>query len=668
MGQPRLIETLQQNFLKVTSFIISLFIICPIIFSTSPLFAKELVCSVFLTNTSNVSPQTVIKIEDQSAKVGTYTEDLFLTPPQTDQLLSILFKSSKDDQNLTAARVEERYIVNSENLNDIVSHSSLQWSLRDPKPEGMDFTTITAYAGKIVLPLNSYEKGNIKIRMRKYYRHKANEQFTPQNAEEIFKNFTVLELKISGISQSPEGELIPLMDGVYKIRAFIPDILLEKIIKFTASDFNNKEKIQSFVEQITQTPYGNGLFNDPDEVRQLFEALTLFSGSYDQLFNIQTVISYNRDSYTTTVSDGYSYQLTVDKNIHIFNPKDIKISRLSDYVLESPAHSVPSTHSFIELKSSVKAITEAATSYTQLNVYLLNYHIQGLNRAGGKFSLSQKTNEFKLEKAFELYQQNTLSSQMSSEGMLYFLIKGTANLPAPPNRKKIVEQGEVNIAIPFEVENQTYRVLLEYKPYILNGERYGFIDKFNIIDQAGKKIELNSKISLEIPKDIKAPHLPPAQVLINNTRIAFPKILSPTTMTQYKEFFSQFYTNYSKLEGNPREIEDLLPISNDRQLQKYIYKMKFDNTMKYLWSRFHRVATQAAIIAGVSISVTYFTLEYKEAQDQEADPFSTNTLDNTTGEIIEPGVEVQSANGNNRFLIIKGPAGDFVAVPIEPPL
>lgn len=611
---------------------------------------------LFPARPTEATPVAIIKVDGQNAKTQSYVEDIVLNPFLTQRFFSTLFTSTKISESLTASRIEERFIVKAESLGDI-RKNSLEWAIRDPKPEGAEFTTITAYAGKIILPLESGENANVKIRLRKYFRHKDSETATPENTQEIFRGFTVLELKMSGVGRGENEVMVSQADNVYKIRAFVHDTLLERIINFKAGDFRDAQKMRSLIEEVTNTPYSHQTFNAREEVTQLFESLFYLGNINENIFRIQTVISYNRDSYSATAADGNSYQLTSDRNIRIFPAKDIRISRMVDYLLEKPTHIVEQDKAFVELKSPISAVAESVFSYKQLFTSLMAFHIQGVDRSGGKFSLSQKTSEFRLEKAFELYQQNTLSAQMSSEGTLYFLIKGTANLPTPPNRKKIVELGEIAIALPIDVNGQIYRAVVEYKPYILSGERYGIVDKFFIVDQTGKKIEMETKPVFEIPSDIKTDPAP-AQILVNNERLIFPSVLSPALVNQYKDFFSHFYTNYSKREGNPREIENLATINNKGQLATYTWQMKLGNTMSYLWSRLHRVATQAIIIAGVSASVTYFTLKYQESQTP---PTSFPGIINPAG----TGIEIQSANGNGRFLVVKGPEGEWLAIPIE---
>lgn len=635
--------------------------------------ASDLVCLTSLL--TQLSPQqaetyglnlkshsaSLIKLEGGSARMRTVEEDLTLHPELSKKLLNGLFAGQSIADSLTASRIEERFIIKTEDIPKARS-DYYKWELRDVKPEGIEYTTLTAYASKISLPVENNQNASAKIRFRKYYQHPAGVPINDENAQEIFPGFTVVELKISGVALGEDGALHAQTDSVFKPRAFVPDALVERLIKFKKSDFDNEVKMQNLISEIAAAAYAPNRFNDRAEVTRLIEAIFFFGKIRENILRLKTVISYNRDSFATTDRDGNQFQLTFDRNINIYGVKSTRFSNFQKYFRERPEYTVPPGQSYAELKSSHHAVSKMIPSYHEIFNNLLGLHIEGTDRSSGKYSLSQRMQEFQLNKALKLYEQNSINEKLTAQGIFFFLIKGTANLPTPPDRKGIVEQGEISIALPFVESNQPYRMIIDYRPYILDGERYAIYEKLSIINQAGQKVDFSEGKDIELPNDIRKSA--PIRVVIGDQRLEFPSVILPRDVSIYKDFFQDFYTTYSKAEGNPREIEELYPITTAKQLNAYSFKMKAGNIAGYAWSRFHRVITQVLMIGAVSAGVTWLTFNWQQSAtpDFTAVPPTPAIVQHTA----TPS-QAQSLDGRDKFLILKGENGELLAIPVPTP-
>lgn len=503
-----------------------------------------------------------------------------------------------DKLDTTTARLEERFVAKKEDARRILETSEVSWKMRDEKEPDQDFTTVTAYAGKFVLKTKS---GNAvgKIRLRKYFKHKtgarASHKVTP-----VFDGVTALELKFGGLAGAKDGQLITVNDSSFKPRVFVSDTTIKRLQKLKPRDFHNKDIMDDLINATFELKPGYPpTIEKKREIESFFQALFYLGKQNPDLFEFETIVAYNRDSFVGKAEEtDNEYQYTVDRNIRLYSPDaNVNIGSLQKYLDNEPLHEVDHDYNFVEIKSPVSDRDDQPMAYQRFINLLTSLHQKAFNRGDGKFALAQTVRN--------RYHQNSLSSKLKTEGLFFFLVKGTANLPTPPNRKRIVEQGDLKLAIPVVRDGVAHRLILEYRPNISEGERSQVLDKVSMVDHLGRKVSLESQVASRII-NAAISSKEPVDISVDDEIVKIPGIIEPDTVAQYQEFFSTFYTDFSKEEGNPREIESLHPVETMAQLQTYIKRMVRSNRISYLWSRTHRFITNSVLTIGTIGAFTYF--------------------------------------------------------------
>lgn len=560
-------------------------------------------CQVFLTNTKNIEVAgsvSILRTENSRSEEAFFKNfsDKSHLPRNLSldllQKLSVLADPVGGRENLTAFRIEEKAIIKHDNAQKFLKESeknlNLTWELRDVPPKGEQFLTVTAYGKTFQLATESKLPILGKLRIRKYY----SQTESGQNLRPVFNNISVLEFKISNIGRFDEtGKAFVLENGVFKPRIHISDSQLVQLIQLSKGRFESAENVERLITEIASLTHPNGQpFNKLETVKNMLDLLKFLNEQSPKLLETDTVIAYNRNSYTARDKDGVEYQFTVDNNVRVFagNPRILCCS-LDKYLAEKPLEILPKDHVFAELKSPVDAKWQFGTVYANLYSMFTREHFGSLN--SGKYALSNK----KISSIFE----ESSNKILEEKGTLLWLIRGSGFLPEPQNRKAIVEHGQIKIAIPFAFESKDYRLMVEYKTYITtNSQREAFVDKIQIVDQVGRKVDFKDgefKDLLRSFRDLSEKDL--AGVLVEGHPIIIKPKISATELKEYVEFFNDFYVNFSKAPKNPRDAEMLQKIQTVDQLAWYTKKMKMQNFVSYTWSRVHRLAAGAIIGATI---------------------------------------------------------------------
>lgn len=550
-----------------------------------------------ITIAGNIS---ITKSESRSEEASfiSFTEKSYINAELSTRLLTqlSLLNEKGTRENLTEFRVEEKAIVTQKNAQNFLNESgknlSLNWRLRDVPPEGKQFLTVTAY-GKTFQFSNEGSHPIVgKLRIRKYFSQDPN----GQNIQEVFPNISTLELKLSNIGRFDlvTNKPIVIENGVFKPRIYISDSQLIQLLQLSKGKFESAETIERLVTEISElkNPITQESLNRLDHVKHMLEALELLQSQAPRLLETDKVIAYNRRSYSALDKNGHEYQFTLDEKIRVFagNPK-ILCCNLDKYLTEKPLEILPSDYVFAELKSPITAKLQYNSTYTSLYSSFIREHFGNLNQ--GKYSLSAK-------KISNIFEENS-NTILEERGTLLWLIRGTSFHPEPQNRKSIVEHGEVKIAIPFNYNNETYRVVVEYKTIIsTRAQREAYADKIQIVDHAGRKVDFKDsdlKDILRSFRDFSDKDL--TGILVEGTPIIIKPKISATELKEYMDFFNEFFVSFSKSPKNPRDPETLQYINSSKQLQWYKTKMKMQNFLSYTWSRIHRITMGAAVGAAI---------------------------------------------------------------------
>lgn len=553
----------------------------------------------------------------------------------------------------TTARLEERFVVGEAVASRLLDRSDLNWKRRDEVAEGNAFSTVTAYAGKFILNTGASTQAVAKVRFRKYYSHKADLSGS-ENMTSVFKGWTALELKVSGILGL--DQVATYRESSFKPRVFVQDKVIKKLQKMKTGNFTNLEFKEAVIADILADVSPDESMNRGVEVRGLIDALFKLGETNPQIFRLESVVSYQRDSYKSESHAEGEYQYTQDRNIRVYEPRsNIGISSMENYFDRNAIYEVPKDFVFVELKSPTSVRSEDSKTYSELIGELDGLHQLNFNQGEGKFSLAGNIRD--------AYGQNDMSTKLAVEGLLFFLIKGTSNLPTPPNSKKIVELGEIDVAIPFQKNGETHRLILSYRANSLDGIRSGVLDSISMVDHFGRNINIDGSFSKELVNSALAGP-DPISITLNNETVLIPAVISPEVALEYKDFFSRFYTNYSKREGNPREIESLTSITSSRGLTRYSRKMKVVNALNYVWSRVHRIGTQVLLTGAVILAYNHYSsaaIENNTLNMNQIDSavFIENQQTYADGSVIT----VNTPDGPVDFVISQDTDGNIIGTP-----
>ena len=583
--------------------------------------------------TGNISISRTESRSEEASFTG-FVDKFYIKPDLSQKLLSqlSLLNERGPRDNLTEFRVEEKAIITNKNattfLNETSKDLSLTWQLRDVPPPGKQFLTVTAYGKTFQFANEGLQPIVGKLRIRKYYSHDPN----GQNLQSVFPNISALELKLSNIGRFDNtGKAIVVENGVFKPRIYISDSQLVQLLQLARGKFESAEALQKLISDIAElkNPATQQNFNKPEHVKYMLETLELLQSQAPKLLETDKVIAYNRKSYSALDKEGNEYQFTLDEKVRVFagNPK-ILCCNLEKYLSEKPLEILPKDYVFAELKSPISEKLQYSKIYTALYSTLIREHFGTLNQ--GKYSLSAK-------KISTIFEENS-NSIIEERGTLLWLIRGASFFPEPQNRKGIVEHGQVKIAIPFEYQTETYRMMVEYKTVVTtNAKREAYADKIQIIDQAGRKIDLKDsdlKDVLRSFRDFSDKEL--AGLMIEGVPIIIKPKITADELKAYIDFFNDFFVNFSKSPKNPRDPELLQRIHTSKQLSWYIKKMKLQNFLAYTWSRIHRI-TMGADIGAAVIWYSPFAVEKVTPPPQQQS-------------IVEQYIiEVKEANGVIRY-------------------
>lgn len=564
-----------------------------LVISTESWAAHE--CSSFLKSQQEISPIARISFLAKSKKkmAVTFSRDKTMLDAAFTKSFLVGLTSYFAGKSTTTSRLEERAVMKESDSVKLLEESGLNWKPRDEKQAGEDFTTVTTYSGKFIMDSGGDVEVSAKMRARKYYGHLVGETQTSKMTS-IFGDVGTLELKISNVAGVTAEGFTAFPNSVFKPRIFISDDGLLKLSKLSHKDLMKAETRESLISELHNIETARGRLNsNRDQVEAFIHAVALLLEKNPNLFEVQTVVAYNRDSFAATSETGAEYEYTLDRGIRIYEP-DAKLSAsdIISYLDRKPLHQVEKGVAFAELKSPMIEKTTNTDTYQQLSYALFSKHRTRFTKGKGKHSLGSKIRS--------TLAQTTLSEQLHTEGLLYYLIKGTGNLPTPPNRKRLVEMGELRVGLPLKIDGEDHRLIVGYRPHIVDGKRSEVIASIGLIDSLGRKVSLNHDTTKEIiAKTLESTE--PSTITIDNQALTFPAVVDPATVSKFNDFFDRFYTNHSKGQANPREIESLNAIGNSSQLSAYTKRMNLSNTLSFLKDRAFKVAATAALVGAITL-------------------------------------------------------------------
>ena len=520
-------------------------------------------------------------------------------------------------------------------------------------------STVTAYGGRFMLRDKDGGSAIAKVRFRKHYTHKRGQNKADQMTP-VDEDWTVLELKVSGSINNVYG--LEFVDSTFKPNILVKNSVAQKLQKMKRSNFTDPEFRESIIQEIIDFPNPDGEAPNELRVRALINTLFKMGEVNHKIFRLENVVSYQRSTFEFNGENG-TLIYNLDQDVKIYEPRsNIALTSLHAYFDRNAEYVVPEGVSFVELVAHVQYRADNDPRYRGLVNYLSLKHLPVFIKGVGKYSFSSTIRNH--------YAQSSMSTKLLTEGLFFFLIKGTANLPTPPNRKKLVEQSELEIAIPVTKHGKTHRLILHYRPFISDGERSQVLDKISMVDYLGRDVSIsNSFVKELVNAALAGPD--PISVSLNDEVILIPGVIPPNVTIEYNDFFSRFYTNYSKREGNPREIESLQSIETLKQLKRYLRGVKTVNALSYGWSRMHRVAMQVAISGALLGGVTYLYLG-EDASREIVTEATNNAVEliasNKTDFIIDGGGSILTFNSDNGsasiFVLIDGNGG-LMSLPVD---
>ena len=552
-------------------------------------------CAAFLMPQTEVTPIARISFSSKGENLSiAFSRSKTHFNTESTKKFLVGLGSFFEGKSTTTSRLEERSVIREDESKALLADSKLNWVARDQKNDGEDFTTITTYSGKFIMDSGSDVKISAKLRARKYYSHDTG-QTDSSKMTSVFGSVGSLEIKISNVAGVDSDGFTAYPNSVFKPRVFIDDADLIKISKMNHENLSNSETRESLIEDLYLLEIeGKQMNPNLKQVTEFVDAVIALLKENPNLFEVQTVVAYNRDSYSESTENGSEYQYTLDRNIRIFEPDDnLNAENIKSYIDRAPLHKVEDGVAFAELKSPMIEKTENTQTYQELSHTLFSKHRTSFTKGKGKHSLGSKVRS--------TLAQTTLSEQLQTEGLLYYLIKGTGNLPKPPNRKHLVELGSWTIALPLTIDNKDHRIIFGYERNSDNGVKTEVLNSIKLIDALGRKVSLDSSGVKEII-EIALKNPEPSTITIDNQAITFPSIVKEDTVDKFTDFFDHFYTNHSKGQANPREIESLNFLDSKAHLDKYIFRLKVSNFLSWLKDRVYKLTPQLA--GGAAIALT----------------------------------------------------------------
>jgi len=570
-----------------------------ILATTAPSWAK-VSCSAFVQTQTSSSPTARFNFSNGTNKsTATITrEKTFLNLDFTRKFLTGL-SSFFTNSSTTTTRVEERAVIRAQESEKIISESGLKWKPRDVKKDGEDFTTITTYSSKFIMETESGVKASAKLRSRKYYSHETGHH-QAANMKSVYGDIGSLEIKVSNIVGMDSDGVKTSPGSVFKPRIFISDATVERISKLTLSKLKKDATQSAFVEEIHALKDQDKLLNpNKDEVAQFVKSLVLLLEQNPNLFEVQTVIAYNRDSFSANTENGLEYQYTVDRNVRIYEPDHrIKVAGLSGYLDKDPMIKVDDDVAYAELKSPLVEQTENTPDYQRMSQILFSRHLSAFESGKGKHSLATRTRNF--------IAQTDLSEKLHTEGLYFFIVKGFGNLPTQPNKKTYKENKEWSVAMPLILNNDEHRLILGYRSNTVKDKTRFLLRSIEMVDSFDRKINLDSNAVKHILNTalLKEDY---TTITIDNQSLTFPGIVNPETTEKLSDFFSRFFRSFLKEEDTLRDITSLYGINNALQLRAYERRMNIVNKLNKWKDRFQKVGMQIVISSALLVGYAYIT-------------------------------------------------------------
>jgi len=563
-------------------------------------------------------------------------------------------------KSTTTSRLEERAVISESESKALLDSSKLDWKARDKKIEGKDFTTVTSYSGKFLMGERNGVKVSAKMRARKYFSHGIGENDSSK-MDSIFGNFGSLELKISNVASVDADGFTVFPNSVFKPRIFISDDLLKKISKLSYEKLLNEEMRKSIIDELYYYQVKvdfEGVMQDKQlnpnlaQIEEFLTAITLLLGENPNLFEVQTVVAYNRDSYSAFVGKGTEYQYTLDRNIRIYEPdSSLNASNIQSYLDKTPLHKVEEGVAFAELKSPLIEKTENTRTYQELSYALFSKHKTSFVKGKGKHSLGSRMRN--------TIAQTTLSEQLHTEGLLFYLIKGVGNMPTTPKKNDLSSQSSWSIALPLEIAGEGHRLIADYGSLGTDGVRGGILMGIKLVDSLGRKIQLDANGTKEIVNRL-VEDLEPSTITIDNQALTVPGRIDPETLKEFKTFFGHFDITPDKTEVRSREIDELNTIENKTQLETFTRKMKIWNNVKFLIYQIKKYTPTAVIVSALTLAITYGASNYLKPPKQLYKNIQELTVENSLNFVIN-GEDFKSGLIGHVL-----PDGSIQILPIEP--
>jgi hypothetical protein len=517
------------------------------------------------------------------------------------------------EKSTTTSRLEERAVMKESDSKALLDESGVKWDPRDQKNPGEDFTTITTYSGKFIMDSATDVGVSAKMRARKYYSHNIGESDTSK-MKSVFGEIGSLEIKISNVAGVDADGFTAFPNSVFKPRVFISDDTLKKLSKMNHEKLSKAEVREKLIEELFFTEFeGKQMNPDLAQIGQFVDAVTTLLNENPNLFEVQTVIAYNRDSYSADVDKDTNYQYTLDRNIRIFEPDaSLSADNIISYLDRTPLHKVEDGVAFAELKSPLTEKAENTPTYQRLSNALFSRHRATFSEGKGKHSLGSSVRS--------KIAQTSLSEQLFTEGLLFYLIKGVGNMPTPPNKNHLVQLRYWDIALPLTIGGKKHRIIFGYKPNSDDGLKEVNLKTIKIIDSFGDKVDLDNKAVDEIIATARL-NPEPSTITIDNQAISFPSVIKDKMVDEFKDFFSEFYKGFDKGRAHPREIESLYSLENRAHLNKYTRRMKISNFLSWLKDRVYKLSPQ--LIGGAAIGIA-MGMVVNNSLDTPPAPLNTN--------------------------------------------
>jgi len=515
-----------------------------------------------------------------------------------DELLKIL-APHVDPNSPTAVRVEEKMVVTRADFDRFLqlsaSGQNLKWELRDTPAPGTRNVTFTEYGDDLVLTQNTGMFG-IKPRFRKYYGHAAGAEDQQEAYAASMGNLVALELKMAGQESSDPASILNVPGSVFKPRVFITDEIADQMKALDCNDDSCQDKFEELkaAARAIVDPKKNTPLNRADQVDSLFDAIKLLVKKDPQFLKPRYVTMYERESHKTKSPSGKEFQFTGDNRVSVFRAvPGIATKDMHGYMALAPLFKSPQGVVFAEIKSPPDEKREKTTLYTALKNMLFKMHVNDYEMDSGKFGLARR--------AELVTGSKNLDRTLLDNGALFWLIKGTANLPEIPVEKDILQKGQIEISFPVLLQSGTVvQVMFEYQPAVpdAEGRRSYALKEVFIINSAGDKIKIEG-IRKEVVEKIRPRNADGVVgIAVENQVIPVKVNLSPREVADYRGFFAAFFGGKDNFVIRGRSIEDLYKIDAKWKLTMRRYMYSMGNFASWWVDRGYRGISGIAFAAG----------------------------------------------------------------------